>query len=402
MRATAKAASHDARFDLSKFENDDDGDGADGTSSLSGSDEEDAEEDQESEEDNEDEDVRDISKGTGSSKRRRLVNTVEPSKSTGKKSNLSGLPQFTADLSSESSSSDDDDDDDDDGVDEDDEPEPKTSPETRTEANLAETSLKRKRVEIASLTPEALADLERRKAASGVIYLSRVPPFMKPTKVRHLLAPFGEIGRIFLAPEDDRSYARRVKSGGNKRRRYVEGWIEFADRRRAKLVARTLNTRPVGSTASVLGAGRAGKKERFYADDLWNLKYLPKFKWDDLTAQIAGERRAQEAKLRSELLQQEREDRHVVRQQQKHREVEAIKRTRQRRAEERQAEGKQPLPEKLRPTENTGAQGRGFRQNVVMDRAAAGGGDAAVAKPINKSSGGAHGEPLQKVLDSIF
>ena len=36
---------------------------------------------------------------------------------------------------------------------------------------------------------------------SGVVYMSRIPPKMKPQKVKHLLAQFGEIGRIYLAEE---------------------------------------------------------------------------------------------------------------------------------------------------------------------------------------------------------
>ena len=35
----------------------------------------------------------------------------------------------------------------------------------------------------------------------GIVYLSRVPPFMKPEKIRHLLSQFGEVGRVFLQAE---------------------------------------------------------------------------------------------------------------------------------------------------------------------------------------------------------
>lgn len=31
--------------------------------------------------------------------------------------------------------------------------------------------------------------------------MSRIPPFMRPAKVRDLLAPYGEVGRIYLKPE---------------------------------------------------------------------------------------------------------------------------------------------------------------------------------------------------------
>jgi ESF2/ABP1 family protein len=36
---------------------------------------------------------------------------------------------------------------------------------------------------------------------TGVIYLSRIPPFMRPNKLRSLLSTYGEVGRIYLKPE---------------------------------------------------------------------------------------------------------------------------------------------------------------------------------------------------------
>src|SRR5436189_1123774 len=77
---------------------------------------------------------------------------------------------------------------------------------------------------------------------SGVIYLSRIPPFMKPTKLRSLLSPFGEIGRIFLSPEDPSSYSRRIKAGGNKKRSFTDGWVEFVSKIDAKRAVELLNT----------------------------------------------------------------------------------------------------------------------------------------------------------------
>jgi ESF2/ABP1 family protein len=42
------------------------------------------------------------------------------------------------------------------------------------------------------------ANLEKR----GVVYMSRVPPFMKPNKARVLFEQFGVVTRIYLAEED--------------------------------------------------------------------------------------------------------------------------------------------------------------------------------------------------------
>lgn len=62
---------------------------------------------------------------------------------------------------------------------------------------------------------------------SGVVYLSRVPPFMKPSKLRALLEPYGAINRIFLTPEDPASHTRRVRNGGNKKRSFTDGKFFF-------------------------------------------------------------------------------------------------------------------------------------------------------------------------------
>ncbi|KAJ1945730.1 RNA-binding ATPase activator esf2, partial [Linderina macrospora] len=142
-------------------------------------------------------------------------------------------------------------------------------------------------------------DIEAARVAekrSGVIYMSRVPPFMKPAKVRHLLAKYGEIGRVYLAEEDNKRRTRRIKSGGNRKRQFVEGWIEFKNKKYAKAVAQMLNNTQVG-----------GKKHGFYHDDLWNLKYLSKFKWRHLTEQLANEKASKAQRLENEVSQSRRE-----------------------------------------------------------------------------------------------
>jgi len=45
-----------------------------------------------------------------------------------------------------------------------------------------------------------------------------------------------------------------------------------------------------------------------YVGDLWNLKYLHKFKWSHLTEKVAYERRVREQKLRVEMMQARREN----------------------------------------------------------------------------------------------
>jgi ESF2/ABP1 family protein len=51
------------------------------------------------------------------------------------------------------------------------------------------------------LTPEALAAFKAAQENAGVIYISRIPPGMQPTKVRHLMSQYGEVGRVYLQKE---------------------------------------------------------------------------------------------------------------------------------------------------------------------------------------------------------
>ncbi|MCP8717868.1 MAG: RNA-binding protein [Asgard group archaeon] len=145
------------------------------------------------------------------------------------------------------------------------------------------------------LTSKELAKEQKRIKKTGVCYLSKVPPYMKPAKLRSVLSRFGEIDRLFLKPEDPSVYHKRVKYGGNKKKNFTEGWIEFVNKKDAKLCAATLNGNKLG-----------GKKTSYYYDDIINIKYLLGFKWLDLTQQIAKENEVRQAKLALELSQQQK------------------------------------------------------------------------------------------------
>lgn len=99
------------------------------------------------------------------------------------------------------------------------------------------------------------------QAKRGVIYLSRLPPFMKPNKIRSLLGHIGRIDRVYLRVETDEERRKRVKAGGGRRVNFCEGWVEFLDKRDAKRAVRLLHNEAIG-----------GKKRNYYHDDLWCLK----------------------------------------------------------------------------------------------------------------------------------
>ena len=48
------------------------------------------------------------------------------------------------------------------------------------------------------------------------------------------------------------------------------------------------------------------KKKGFYADDLWTIRYLPKFKWENLTEKLAYDQRMRKEKMQTEMVQEKK------------------------------------------------------------------------------------------------
>ncbi|XP_075041683.1 activator of basal transcription 1 isoform X2 [Mixophyes fleayi] len=129
----------------------------------------------------------------------------------------------------------------------------------------------------------------------GIIYLGHIPPRLRPRNLRNMLSVHGEVGRIFLQAEE-RFVRKKKKKAGTNARDFTEGWVEFRDKRVAKLVAASLNNMPLG----------VRKKHRFH-DDLWNMKYLHRFKWSHLSERLAIERQVRQQRMRAEVSQAKRE-----------------------------------------------------------------------------------------------
>ena len=204
------------------------------------------------------------------------------------------------------------------------------------------------------LTKKNLVATERAVKRSGVIYLSRVPPFMKPTKLRSLLEPYGEINRIFQTPEDPASHTRRVRNGGNKKRSYTDGWVEFVNKAEAKQACELLNGRTIG-----------GKKGTYYHDDVWNLKYLTGFKWHNLTQQIAEENAERASRLKAEISKTTKENKEFVQNVERAKMLEGMeaKKAAKRRKEDEDEEGNAKLVGK-EPMKG-GERPRHFKQTEV-------------------------------------
>lgn len=164
------------------------------------------------------------------------------------------------------------------------------------------------------LTKKNLVATEAAIKKSGVVYLSRIPPFMKPAKLRSLLEPYGKINRLFLTPQDPAAHTRRVRAGGNRKKMYTEGWVEFVRKKDAKQVCELLNAKTIG-----------GKKGSYYRDDLWSLVYLKGFKWHNLTEQIAAENAERSNRMMAEISRTTKENKEFVRNVEKGKMLEGIK-----------------------------------------------------------------------------
>lgn len=138
----------------------------------------------------------------------------------------------------------------------------------------------------------------------GVIYLSRVPPGLELTALRSLLSRVGRVGRVWLRPIDGPSRdvnAMGVSGGGVRKRRrntaFRDGWVEFLRRADARRAVALLNGQ------SMCGAKKRGK----WSNDLWAMKYLRGFTWDDLSREIFGSRRERQLKVREQVAAARRE-----------------------------------------------------------------------------------------------
>lgn len=158
------------------------------------------------------------------------------------------------------------------------------------------TKPKRKKKVIRKLSAEAAEAFAKSLRRRGVVYLSRIPPYMKPNKVRQILSDYGEVLRVYLVPEDETVTRRRKKFRGVNRKRYEEGWVEFASKKVAKMVAERLNGAPVG-----------GSRRSYHYYDLWNIKYLKGFQWSDLAEEFVHKSATRQLRVKAEMAQAKRE-----------------------------------------------------------------------------------------------
>ena len=136
---------------------------------------------------------------------------------------------------------------------------------------------------------ETLSGYNSQVSRTGIVYLSRIPPGMGPSKVKHILSQYGEIGRIYLVAADTSSSnphkAPSERQHKHRSHRFIEGWIEFLDKRVAREIAELRNASSIGAAAHSKGSKKNGGSKK-WRDDVWTMKYLPRFKWNMLSEQV--------------------------------------------------------------------------------------------------------------------
>jgi ESF2/ABP1 family protein len=212
----------------------------------------------------------------------------------------------------------------------------------------------------------------------GVIYLSSLPPYLKPSALRNLLTQrgFSPVTRLFLAPSTKAKNHYSAKKSS--RQLYSEGWIEFGSKKTAKRCAETLNAAIVG-----------GRKGGFYHDDIWNMKYLPGVGWDDLMAQVREERREEEVRRTEERGQIARETKEFIEGVETGKMARGIQNTREKRKKKNNVEA--GVDDSKTPLDDPGDR-RTWRQYRVKGS----------GSRQEKGAGAAVSDDVKRVLSKIF
>lgn len=131
---------------------------------------------------------------------------------------------------------------------------------------------------------------------SGVIYISYIPEGMTVSLLRKQLQKYG-VNRIYLVPDTNSTNKKNKK-----RQNYKEGWIEFVDKIMAKLCEYELNGKIFGGK----------KRNNKFREEIWNLRYLNKFKWHHLMEKLQFNKKLREHRMKAELAQIKRENNFLV------------------------------------------------------------------------------------------
>ena len=123
----------------------------------------------------------------------------------------------------------------------------------------------------------------------GILYFSCIPDGVTPTNIQVFLASeFGEVGRLYLTPQNDTSSFASRDHYSKHKKRYKDGYIEFMNKEDAIHAADQLNMK----TCSFLG------KRHKSSGQLWNVRFIPKLRWESILEKRESERISREQRLK--------------------------------------------------------------------------------------------------------
>lgn len=116
--------------------------------------------------------------------------------------------------------------------------------------------------------------------------------------IHSLVTPHNPSTNVLLIPSlpAGNDPPKKKKKRKLKYRTFTEGWVEFLSKRAAKAIASELNGKPITT-----------RKKSKFCDILWNMKYLPRFKWLHLSERLTYEKMVFQQRMRNEVSQARRE-----------------------------------------------------------------------------------------------
>ena len=84
---------------------------------------------------------------------------------------------------------------------------------------------------------------------------------------------------------------------GIENKKYTEAWVEFTSKRKAKETALAYNGQLIGGK----------KRNNLFRDDMWVMRYLPKFKWENLKEKFEYDSKVKRERMKVQLSQAKKE-----------------------------------------------------------------------------------------------
>merc|ERR1711879_443543 len=174
----------------------------------------------------------------------------------------------------------------------------------------------------------------------GLIWISTIPEGMNPAVIRQIFSKYGDVARIYLEPYNHNSGpsgdAKDLIEGKKKNRasyntgRFKEGRIEFESKTVAKKIVETMNMSEI-----------AEKKHGAWSGQFWSLKYLSKFKWENLHEQLEHERQVRKKVIREEFQKAKEEQNEYLKQVAESKKVKSIAKRKNNEGSDSQNSGKE-------------------------------------------------------------